>query len=262
MFAGYFEADDRDGTEYGRAASLAHGMCGALTGLPTSAAAGSPIDMVDQAFPGAPIAPSTLLRNAMDHTLLDLGHVMGIVEQSGRQVSVPAIMGNIRTSLLSASHLCYAISPADARQRLHHIGELYDLEMRSAAKFVKEVDKQDPSVLPGLRPPPDAAVRQLASYANPYPPAQRVTESLLLGHMKEQVLGPLLTQLKIDESHAALLVDHMFNTTSGAAHGYSWIDLEGVICHFVAHFTYAVSVANLVFNDYFRALGRHPTRSA
>ena len=35
------------------------------------------------------------LRENQGDSLLDLGHVMGIIEQSGRQVSVPAIMGNI-----------------------------------------------------------------------------------------------------------------------------------------------------------------------
>lgn len=264
MSENYFRADDSDGTEYGRSASLLDGMEEALTQMPAVAAAGSPINQLDHAFPGAPVAPSVLLRNAMDHTLVGLSHVMGVAEQCGRKVCVPAVMSNIRTSLLAASHLCYVTSPPDPHERLLHMGELYHLESASARGFVGQLDgqKQNPSLLAGLRPPLNTAVRQLASYTNPYPPPRqrRVSESSLLTHMKQQVLGPLMAQRHVNESVAALTVDHLFNTTSGAAHGYGWINLDGVICHFVTQFSSAVMVANIVFNDYLRALGHHPSQ--
>ncbi|MDB2189633.1 hypothetical protein [Mycobacteroides abscessus] len=259
MFEDYFRADDADGQEYGRSASLLDGMRDTVAQLPIAAVAGSPIDEVDRAFTGAPVSPATLLRNAMDHALLNLCHVMDIVEQSGRLVSVPAVMGNIRTSLLATSHLCHATSPSDPQLRVQHMGRLYKLEIDSASKFVEQLDEQNANVLAGMRPPRNSVVRQLAAYTNPYPPPPRTSsETKLLEHMKEQVLGPLLIELSIDEAHGNLLIDHMFNTTSGAAHGYGWIDLNGVVCEFVTHFSCAVWVANIVFNDYLRALGHHP----
>lgn len=259
MFHDYFQADDNDGAEYGRSASLLNAMRDALAELPLATEPGSPIDAVDRAFEDAPVLPSNLLRNAMDHALLDLCHVMGVVEQTDRPVSVAAVMANVRTSLLSASHLCYVTAPADDHHRILHMGRLYALEVDSAKKFVKQLDGQNVNVLPGLHPPPNSVVRRLAIYTNPYlPPPRSVSESVLLRHLKEHVLGPLLARLSVGTSHGELLVDHMFNTTSGAAHGYGWIDLDGVVCHFVLQFSLAVMVANVVFNDYLRALGQHP----
>ncbi|MBE5462786.1 hypothetical protein [Mycobacteroides abscessus] len=259
MFEHYFQAGDAAGQEYGRSASVLDGMREAVAKLPIAAAAGSPLDELDRAFAAAPVSPATLLRNAMDHALLNLCHVMDIVERSGRLVSVPAVMGNIRTSLLATSHLCHVTSPSDPEQRVRHMGRLYQLEIDSASKFVEQLDRHNENVLVGLRPPPNSVVHQLTSYTNPHPPPPRTSsETKLLKHLKEHVLGPLLVRLSIDEANGNIVVDHMFNTTSGAAHGYGWIDLDGVVCEFVTHFSCAVLVANIVFNDYLRALGRHP----
>lgn len=259
MFEHYLQADDYHGAEYGRCASLLDGMRDALRQLP-AAAPESPLHEIDEAFADAPVPPTYLCRNAMEHALVNLCHVVDIVDQSGRKVSVAALMGNIRIALLAASHLCCVTSAVDSDKRLQYMGVLYRLETESAAKFIAKLDAHKPDVLTGLRPQPNCAVRQLASYVSPYPPPRKLaTESALLTHMKRRVLGPLLTQLSIDESHGDLLIDHLFNTTSGAAHGYGWIDLDGVVCQFVPQFSCAVMVVNIVFNDYLRALGHHPT---
>lgn len=259
MFEQYLRADDDGGAEYGRSASLLDGMREALAHLPVAATPRSPIDEVEQAFTDAPVSPSVLLRNAMDHATLDLCHVMNVVEHPGYDtVSVPAVMANLRIALLAASHLCYVTSVSENHCRITHMGGLYHLEIESAKKYVRAFDQQKRGVLAGLHPGPTTAIRKLASYRNPCPPRKRILESLLLDYLKKQVLGPLLVKLAVDEALGQLLVDHTFNITSGAAHGYSWIDLDGVTCHFVAQFSQAVLITNVVFNDYLLALGRHP----
>lgn len=189
MFEQYFQANHDDGAEYGRSAFLLDGMREALAHLPVAPTPRSPIDEVEEAFTDAPVSPSVLLRNAMDHATLDLCHVMNVVEHSGCDtVSVPAVMANLRIALLAASHLCYVTSPSETHCRVSHMGGLYHLEIESARKYVRAFDQQKRGVLAGLHPGPSAAIRTLASYRNPCPPRKRISEALLLDYLKKPLV--------------------------------------------------------------------------
>lgn len=262
MYENYFRDNPGDLQEYGRSASLVTGMLDAVHRLPVEGANKSLIAVLDAEFVDAPVAPSQFLRNAIEHALRNLDYLRTVASTPNMPVLVPALMTCIRISLLASSHLSYVVAPTKLASARHRMGVLYKLEIESAAKFVTELGKSaGRDGVAGLHPPDDALIRRFAAYVNPYPPAKRISESDLLRHLKNQVLGPMMKPAGGEEKTASLLVDHLFNTTSGAAHGYAWIDLEGVVCNFVVQFSWATNVANVVFNQYCIAAGRHPSSS-
>ncbi|MFT4088651.1 MAG: hypothetical protein QM658_16145 [Gordonia sp. (in: high G+C Gram-positive bacteria)] len=262
MFEHYLDTDSegRDGEEYGRCAALLDDMARALTELGTTAATdGSAIADLDDAFSDAPITalPSVLLRNALDHAVLNLKYAADAVTQAGMGLSVPALMACIRIALLSASHASYVVTETDASGAVERMGSIYKLEVKSAAKYIDQIDVHNARdhCLPQIVPASGSPIRQLARYRNPHPPKVRVSESVLLDAMKQNVFANVLRRMGYGPALSGILTDQLFNTTSGAAHGYAWIDLGGVTAHFVPQLSFATTVTNVVFNDYLCAAG-------
>ena len=127
---------------------------------------------------------------------------------------------------------------------------LYSLKARSAKKYV-DLFPDEVSDLPGLHPAKRSTVRTLASFN---PPAQSITETGLLSSLKDETLTELAAAVHESATTTSMLTDHLFNTTSGAAHGYAWIDAPGVIAHFASQFSWTTALSNIVFNKYLVAL--------
>lgn len=255
MFDTYFTLGPEDGKEYGRSAKLIDGMQAVVLN-PEPAKPGSLVSNLDAAFAGSDPTPSQLLRNAFEHAVHNLQFVTLTLEKlGGHAIPVTTLMSTIRTSLLGASHLAYVVSDTDPSTAAQRMGALYQLESKSARKFVKQIDTPAAHRLtPGICPPPGSTIRLLAAYDPPHKTSGQLSESTLLDNLKSAVLPSLITASGFDGDYAQVMVDHLFNTTSGAAHGYGWIDTDGVVAHVVAQISFATTTANAVFNHYLAAL--------
>jgi hypothetical protein len=255
MFDTYLTLEPHDGEEYGRCANLIDGMLTHISN-PTSATPGSLVSTLDAEFVDADPSPSKLLRNALEHALHNLRFVTLTLDKlGGHAIPVTALMSTIRTSLLGASHLAYVVSGTEPTTAAQRMGALYRLEINSARKFVGQVDTPAARrLLPGMCPTPDSAIRALVAYNAPHRPSGQLTESTLLDNLKTVVLPRLITEIGSDGDFAQVMVDHLFNTTSGAAHGYAWIDTDGVVAHVVTQLSFSTTIANIVFNHYLAAL--------
>lgn len=255
MFDTYLALEPHDGEEYGRCANLIDGMLADVSN-PTSAMPGSLVATLDTEFADADPAPSELLRNALDHAVQNLWFVTLTLDKlGGHTIPVTALMSTIRTSLLGASHLAYVVSGTDPTTAAQRMGALYRLETKSAQKFVKQIDTPAAHrLLARMCPPPGSTIRTLATYDAPHTPTGQLTESTLLDNLKTVVLPSLITAIGSDPDFAQVMVDHLFNTTSGAAHGYAWIDTEGVVAHLIGQLSFSSAIANVVFNHYRAAI--------
>ncbi|WP_428849461.1 hypothetical protein [Rhodococcus sp. KRD197] len=255
MFDTYFTHGPEDGKEYGRCAALIDGMQADLLHS-RSATPGSLVAELDIQYAGSDPTPSLLLRNALEHAVHNLQFVTLTLEKfGGHSIPVTTLMSAIRTSLLGASHLAYVVSDTDLSTAAQRMGSLYQLESKSARKFVKQIDSPAARrLMPGMCPPPGSTVRSLAAYDPPHKTSGQLNESTLLDNLKTVVLPGVITATGHDPDYAQIMVDHLFNTTSGAAHGYGWINTDGVVAHVVAQLSFSTTTANIVFNHYFAAL--------
>ena len=105
VFESYFESDEDAGREYARCLSLIDSMATDVASRSPQPQASSMVDDLDRYFTDAPIPPSTLLRSSLDHSLLNLQHVVTVI-RAGGVTSIPVLMSAMRISLLASSHLC------------------------------------------------------------------------------------------------------------------------------------------------------------
>lgn len=248
MFDTYFANDgSADAVEFNRSLSLIEGMVDHMSGI-DQPSPGSVVANLDAMGSPSPISPSAILRRYSDHSLFNLKHIADTIVPR-RTVSVPVIMTALRVSLLASSRLCYVVASPDMTVAKERMATIYALESKSASRYTRTFSEK--SSLPGMHPPANSLLAQFSSTA---PQPGHVTETHLLQVLKSETLTEMVTRTGHDVGVVDVLTDHLFHTTSGAAHGYMWIELDGVVAHFVAQLGWTTTIANVVFNKYIEAL--------
>ncbi|MCG7609687.1 MULTISPECIES: hypothetical protein [Mycobacterium] len=247
MFETYFANDGAaDAAEFNRTRELIDQMLDALAGIenpaPRSLIAGL------DARATLPMLPSAILRSYLNHSLFNLKHVTETVTP-GRTVSVPVVMSALRVSLLASSRLSYVVAAPDAAVGSERMDTILALEARSVKQYIRKFQAQ--SELPGMHPAPGTSVTVFASM--PFPRVE-MTEGRLLGNLKAETLAEIVAQTGHPVGVIDVLTDHLFQTTSGAAHGYMWVDLEGVVAHFVPQLGWTATIANIVLTKFMKAM--------
>lgn len=261
MYETYLQSSQKDVEEFNRCSNSIGAMLKEIKSLDLIGQQ-SLLGQVERAFPRAPIAatPIKILTASAFNSLGNLKYITDVLRRPGTCITVPGLMSSFRISLLSSAHLCYVVSNKDPAKASERMAKLYELEAASARRFVGEMDSHPAAKhqLRGLVPSAGSSIRELSCFEASNGAVKSITETKLLNNLKNEVLPPFLKRLNLSPTSGMLLIDHLFNITSGAAHGFTWIDLDGVSANVVSQLSVSTMISNIVFNYFLKAAGQHP----